>query len=255
MKRILIALPAAILIGLPLPAAGQEAEAIDAYLSGNYAAALARTANAPDADSRAFAARILLAEAICQDGQPPQALLQNALDEANQALALQPGHIEGRLQKAIALSLISRPMSTGEIRRSGIGGQARDLAEGVLAEDPGNVYAHGFLAVWNVEVVRRGGTLGAMMMGASLDKARSHYRAAAALAPGDAAIRWQWARALAALNARKYGAEIEDALDAALAAPVDSELERVMQARAGALKAVLDTEGARAAEARALDML
>lgn len=255
MKRILTALAGFAMIGVSLPAAGQEADAVEAYVSGNYPAALARIANAPDADSRAFAARILLAEAISQDGQPPAALLQGALDEANQALARQPGHIEGRLQKAIALSLIIRPMSAGEVRSSGLGGEARDLAEGVLAEDPDNLYAHAFLAVWNVEVVRRGGMIGAMVMGASLDKAREHYRAAAELAPGDAAIHWQWARALAALNARKHRKEIDAALGAALAAPVDSDLERVMQARAALLRQVLETDGVKAAEARALDML
>ena len=255
MKRILTALAGVTFIGLSLPAAGQEADAIEAYVSGNYPAALACTANAPDADSRAFAARILLAEAISQDGQPPAELLQGALDEANQALARQPGHIEGRLQKAIALSLIIRPMSAGEVRSSGLGSEARDLAEGVLAEDPDNLYAHAFLAVWNVEVIRRGGTIGAMVMGASLSQARSHYRAAADLAPGDAAIHWQWARALAALNAKKHRKEIEAALDAALAASVDSNLERVMQARAALLKQVLEADGTNAAEARALEML
>ncbi|WP_273184305.1 hypothetical protein [Hyphomonas adhaerens] len=255
MKRILIALPAAVLIGLSLPAVGQEAEAIEAYMSGNYASALARTANAPDADSRAFAARILLAEAIRQNGQPPHALLQDALDEANQALALQPGHIEGRLQKAIALSLISRPMSTGEIRRAGIGGEARDLAEAVLAEDPGNVYAHGFLAVWNIEVIRRGGMIGAMIMGASLDKARDHYHAAMQITPDDAAIHWQWARALAALNAKKYRRDIDTALEAAIASPVNSDLERVMQIRAVKLKQALEIDGPVAAEAMAREVL
>ncbi len=255
MKRILIALTFAGLTGLSLPANCQEVEAVEAYTSGNYPAALARTANAPDADSRAFAARILLAEAISQNGQPPEALLQDALAEANQALARQPGHIEGRLQKAIALSLLSRPMSAGEVRRSGFGSEARDLAEGVLEEDPDNVYAHAFLAVWNAEVIRRGGAIGAMVMGASLDKARRHYEAAVALAPGDAAIHWQWARALTALNARKYGAEIRAALNAAQAAPIDSDLERIMQARAAMLKQVLETDGAAAAESRAVDML
>ena len=255
MKRILTILAGLALIGFPLPAAGQDQDALGAYMAGNYQAALTRIANVSDADSRAFAARVLLAEAISQDGQPPSALLERALDEANQALGREPGHIEGRLQKAIALSLIVRPMSAGEVRRSGLGAEARDLAEGVLADDPDNLYAHAFLAVWNVEVVRRGGMIGAMVMGASLDAARQHYRAAVDLAPGDAAIHWQWARALAALNAKKHRKEIQAALDAALAAPVDSDLERVMQARAALLKHVLEDDGANAAEARALDML
>jgi len=254
-KRVLTTLGGLILFSLISPAYGQGKDAIEAYVSGDYERALADTANAADADSRAFAARVLLAEAICRNGQPPEALLNNALDEANAALDRQPGHVEGRLQRAIALSLMVRPMSTGEARRSGMGSEARDLAEAVLADDPGNLYAHGFLAVWNLEVVRRGGPIGAMIMGASIDKARDHYRIATQIAPGDAAIHWQWARALAALNAKKYHGDIDTALDAAIASPVGSDLERVMQARAVQLKQVLDTDGPRAAEALALDML
>lgn len=255
MKRVLTLFAGLTLISLSLPATAQDKDAMEAYVSGNYQAALASTANASDADSRAFAARVLLAEAVCADGQPPASLLQSALDEANQAIARQPGHIEGRLQKAIALSLISRPLSLNEARRSGWGEEARNLAEAVLAEDPENLYAHGFLAVWNVEVLRRGGPVGAMFMGASLDTAREHYRVASELAPGDAAIHWQWARVLAALNAKKYRGEIETSLAAALASPVDSELEQVMQDRARSLKQVLDTAGPKAAAARAQDML
>jgi tetratricopeptide (TPR) repeat protein len=254
-KRVLIPSAGLALVGLALPAAAQDKDAIEAYSAGNYQAALARTADAPDADSRAFAARVLLSEAICADGQPPDSLLKSALEEANEALSRQPGHIEGRLQKAIALSLISRPLSLSEVRRSGWGEEARNLAEAVLAEDPQNPYAHGLLAVWNVEVLRRGGTVGAMIMGASLERAREHYQAAIELTPGDAAIHWQWARVLAALNAKKYRAEIETALNAALAAPVDSDLEQVMQDRARSLKQVLDTAGPKAAGARAQDML
>lgn len=255
MKRIIAAIGGLALATGVLPATGQGSDAVAAYVSGDYQGALACLSGAPDADSHAFTARVLLSEAISTDGPPPPDLLQDALEEANLAIARQPGHVEGRLQKAIALSLIVRPMSLGEARKNGWGSEARDLAEAVLAEDPANAYAHGFLAVWNIEVLRRGGTLGAMMMGASLDQARDHYRAAADASPDDAAIHWQWGRVLASLNAKKYRAEIEAALGAAQAAGVDSDLERVMQARASTLKQVLETRGPKAAEATAADML
>ena len=94
----------------------------------------------------------------------------------------------------------------------------KDLAEAVLKDDPNNAYAHGFLAVWNIEVVRRGGSVGSAIMGASLKQARKHYSAATRTLPQDAATHWQFARAMAALNARKYRAEIDAALAKALAA-------------------------------------
>ena len=234
---------------------GQSQSAMEAYTAGHYDAAIADAATDHGADACAFSARSLLAKAMSGEAQPAHELLQGALDEANAALSIDPGHIEGRLQKAIALSLIARPMSMREARDSGYGEAARQLAEGVLQDDPQNAYAHGFLAVWNLEVMRRGGMLGAMIMGASQNAAEAHYEAAAAASPGDAALNWQFARALATLNARKYRPEISAALDAALAAPVDDELERVMQERARTLADAMATQENHDIEALAEGML
>ena len=156
--------------------------------------------------------------------------------------------VQARLQRAIALSLILRPMTTREARKTGWAEEARDLARSVLADEPANVYAHGFLSVWNVEVVNRGGRIGALIMGAGVSDGRDHYEAAIAAMPDDASVHWQWARALAALNARKYRADVLAALDAALACPVESELERTMQARAALLKTEMLQDPRRAGE-------
>jgi hypothetical protein len=231
------------------PSAGaDEAAAEAAFVRGEYDAALTALAETRTADAFALSARALLAEAMSGPADPPEEVLHAALAEANAALGVDPAHAEGRLQRAIALSLILRPMSVSEARKTGWAEEARDLATGVLEDDPGNVYAHGFLSVWNLEVVRRGGRIGAMIMGAGVSDGRAHYAAAVATAPDDASVHWQWARALAALNARKYHDEVLTALDAALAAPVESELERVMQARAAMLKAELMRDGRRAEE-------
>lgn len=236
-------------------AGAQSQDARDAFVAGEYDAAFAGVAADHGPDAYAFGARTLLAKAISGDTQPPEALLIAALDEADRALAVQPGHIEGRLQKAIALSLLARPMSLRDARESGYGEAARQLAESVLADDPQNAYAHGFLAVWHIEVLNRGGFLGAMIMGASMDAAETHYAAAMAASPGDASLNWQYARALAALSAWRYRKQITAALDAALAAPVDSELERLMQARARMLSAAIATEKSRDVEDMAKLML
>ncbi len=188
-------------------------------------------------------------------GEPPRAVLDDARNAAETALALEPGHLEGRLQKAIALSLTLRPMSLGEARRTGYGELSRSLAEGVIVDDPANHYAHGFLAVWHVEVVRRGGRLGAMVMGASVRSAEAHYAEALRLAPEDIGLRWQWARALAALDAHKYRAEIDAALTAAAAMTPATDMDRVMQDRAATLIGILHTAGAADTEARAQRML
>jgi tetratricopeptide (TPR) repeat protein len=225
-----------------------------AFRAGRYDVALVEAAAVATADSDAFRARTILAKAMCADREPDAGVIREALAAAEAALK-DADHEEGRLQKAIALSLLTRPMSLSEANESGYGPKAKALAEGVLMDDPANHYALGFLAVWHVEVHRRGGSIGAAVMGASLKTARKYYAEAVRLAPEDAGLRWQWARALAAFDAKKYKGEIEAELSAALAIDPATELDRVMQARAAALLDVVQTAKTREIEKTAQGML
>lgn len=239
----------------PAAFADEEAHLI-AFTEGRYedAAAIVQITESPD--SLAFAARSLLAEAMsAPDFVPPSDLVAQAETYARAALASAPDHIEGRLQLAIALSLRARPLSTREAMRTGFGEEARDLVKAVLEDDPHNPYAHGFLAVWHIEVRRRGGAFGASLLGASVKNARRHYQAAIAAAPEDASIHWQYARALAALNAKKYRSEIETGLQAALDCTADNSLEGVMRDRAEILRQALHTQKRSETQRLAADML
>ncbi|ABI78356.1 hypothetical protein HNE_0547 [Hyphomonas neptunium ATCC 15444] len=238
-----------------MPAAADFRAASEAFRAGHYDRAFAEAGGEQTAESHAFRARTLLAKAMCGDEDPPRSLIDQALSEAEIALSLEPDHLEGRLQKAISLSLILRPMSISEARKTGYGELSRTLAESVLEDAPGNFYAHGFLAVWHVEVERRGGMIGAAIMGASLKAARRHYEEAVRLAPADIGLRWQWARALAALDARKHQAEITLALEAAVGTAPATDLDKVMQARAARLLEVVARDKPRDVERLALAML
>ena len=168
-----------------------------AFSEGRYsdAASAADVMHTPD--NLAFAARGLLAKAMsAEDFIPPPDLIDQAEQFAREALIEAPEHIEARLQLAIALSLKTRPMTTRQTLRSGYGDEAKRLVESVLEDDPANVYAHGFLSVWHIEVRRRGGAIGASMLGASVKQGRKHYQNAVALSPDDASVHWQYARAL-----------------------------------------------------------
>lgn len=252
-RRSLI-LVALVVSGAPA-ALADIASADAAFRAGRYDLALVEAAALATADSDAFRARTILAKAMCADREPDTGLIHDALAAAEAALRKDADHEEGRLQKAIALSLLTRPMSLSEANESGYGPKAKALAEGVLADDPANHYALGFLAVWHVEVHRRGGNLGAAVMGASLKSARKYYAEAVRLAPEDAGLRWQWARALAAFDAKKYRAEIEAELDAALAIDPSTALDRVMQDRAEALLEVVHSAKTRDIEKTAQGML
>lgn len=226
-----------------------------AFRAGLYDVALAEASAVSSPDSDALRARTILAKAVCAGREPDTGLIRDALAAAEAALKKDSRHEEGRLQKAIALSLLTRPMSLSEANESGYGPKAKALAEGVLADDPANHYALGFLAVWHVEVHRRGGSIGAAVMGASLKTARKYYAEAVRLAPEDAGLRWQWARALAAFDAKKYKSEIEIELGAALEIDPATELDRVMQERAQTLLDAVQTARTREIEKIAQGML
>jgi len=226
-----------------------------AFAEGRYMEAVRLTERAENADGHALAARAILAEAMCSENGPTAQTLERAEDLARAALEEEPDHVEGRLQLAIVLSLRVREMSRSEAWRTGYGPQARDLVEGVLEDDPGNAYAHGFLAVWHVEVVRRGGSLGAAVMDASLSQGLSHYAEAARLSPDDASLHWQMARALAAHNPRRHRDRIEAALDAAIQARDDTALESVMARRAEVLSEAMVTLDANGVRRLAIGML
>lgn len=250
--RILIAL----CLMLSPAAFAEETAQLIAFTEGRYSEAVTLAEAQPSADNLAFAARSLLAEAMSvPDHIPPQDKAVLAETYARRALTINSDHVEARLQLAIALSLRARPLTTREARRAGYGGEAKGLAMSVLDDDPGNMYAHGFMAVWNIEVVRRGGRLGASIMGASVSKARRHYHAAIAENGDDASTHWQYAKALTALNPKKYRSEIDTALDTAVSAQADSELEAIMQARAAELKTALSTQSRKACQDLAEFML
>jgi len=225
------------------------------FARGEYMTAALAAETAAGADDMAFAARALLAQCMTGSSEPDLTLVERAQRDAEAALKIDPGHEEGRLQLAIALSLKSRNMDAMAAWGAGYGEKGKKLAEEVLRSDPRNFYAHGFLAVWNVEVERRGGGVGAWMLGASLEAARRHYDAARALAPDDVGVHWQYARALAALDLNRYWNDVDAALTRAVAATAADHVEQVMQARAKQLLEALEAGNRDVAQKLAREML
>ncbi len=224
------------------------------FVEGHYLRAAAAAELGGTADDLAFAARSLLALCMTGPSTIDADVLDRAYQDAAKAVSLDRGHVEGRLQLAIAASLQTRSMGLMEANRSGLGKLGKLLVDSVLEDDPDNYYAHGFAAVWHVEVRRRAGGLGAMMVGADVGDAREHYAEAARLAPDDIGVHWSFGRALVALDGRKYRKAAEAALEAAIAAEADDHVEQVMRARAVRLLEVLRRDRD-AAEALALELL
>ncbi len=193
---------------------------------------LAPAVLAESADSLAQKSRQLLSECLVKSGCEDETVPQTAEDLARRALILDESHIEARLQLAISISMQARNMSIGKARKEKVAEAMRDFAESVLVDDPDNAWAHGFLAVWHVEVRRRGGVIGAAIMGASLKKAEAHFQAVLRVAPDNLVLRWQYARALAALDAKRHDTEILSQLNIVSTSTCADKIERAVQKRA-----------------------
>lgn len=222
-----------LLLILMTPAALADEASLTAYEHGRFKEAYElAAAEKMTADGLAFQARSILAECIYVGGEPQTERLKQAESLALQALQLEPDHIEGRLQLAIALSMQTRTMSLNEIDRSGYGTLSRELAEGILEEDPDNPWVNGFLSVWHVEARRVAGAFLSGMIGASVKKSETHYEAAMAADPTNLTLKWQYIRALMALNPKRYFDEIETGLGDIAEMTSKDALEEVLKARA-----------------------
>lgn len=232
-----------------------DADVVQAYVEGDFEGVANLADEVMTADAFGVAARALLAKSIVENRDPTQDEVNRAEAYARRAIDMDPHHQEGRLQLAISLSMRTRQMSKIEAWQSGLGQQARTLAESVIEDAPENPYADGYLSVWHVEAVRIGGRFGASFIGASVKTGRAHYKRANVVNPDDVGLHWQYARSLTLLNAKKYRREIEQALARALAAGRDNAVEEVFYRRAYELHSALNAGEMKAALALAASQL
>lgn len=225
------------------------------YTEGKFREAADLAQSEPSPDSLAFAARATLAACLAESYDPSISDLKEAVRLADSALALDPEHSEARLQKAIALSLKARPLSTREALRTGYGEESRDLVMAVLEAEPDNPWAHGFMAVWHVEVRRRAGSIGSRIMGASLDRAEEHFKETQRFAPESLILKWQYARALAAHNPSSHRDKVLLILNDIVRAEANEPLEVVMKVRAKILLDAFETNSNKQIRALAAEML
>ena len=227
-------------VGLMAPAnAESENRLIEAYHAGEYLWVAEQAMRTGEAADKVLAARALLTEYVVT-APDDLTLVHRAEGLARAALTEKPEDPDARFQLAVALSMKLRLMSLGEAQKSGEGEEARDLVEAILDEDPDNAWAHSYLSVWHVEVRRRAGAMGAMVVGASTSKAEQHYRQAVTIMPEDSSFHYQYARVLLALDAKRYREEAKIILETALANPNETALAKVVKARADELHKLLE---------------
>jgi tetratricopeptide (TPR) repeat protein len=172
--------------------------------------------------------------------------IEMAQAHAEAARRLDPGSHEAALLLATALGLTARSMGDLPVFAAGLPGKTRMLLEEAVALAPEDGQVLAALAAWHLDVVARAGPdLGQSLFGADLEEGLSLLRSAGALAPTDVAVQFEVGVALLTLDAARYRAEAETALENAQSSVPADGFEAIVQDKATALLQLIRTGGDR----------
>jgi hypothetical protein len=226
------------------PAVAQDPDARALYAEGRFVEAAETAAGEPaSADAQALSAKAYAAAAILAAtlGEA-QSLADAARAHAEAAVALDPRHVEGRLQLAVALGLQSRRQGGLEAYLDGMPQRGLALIEAAKADAPDEAWAYALLGAWHFESLRRGGRWARRMLDADLAEGEAAFARAQELDPGDAAIAAQAGLSYLSLDPERFGARATSALDRALSVPPRDAFEAALQERAREARALIDAE-------------
>jgi hypothetical protein len=241
-RALLQALAFTALTALPAAAADPDPHAL--YAEGRFVeAAEAAAFDAVSADAQALSAKSYAVAALLAASDADAAAWSDAARaHAEAAVALDPHHIEGRLQLAVALGLQSRRRGGFEAYLDGMPQHGLALIEAATADAPDEPWAHAMLGAWHFEALRRGGRWARRLLHADLSVGEAAFERAEALDPGDAAIAAQLGLAYLSLDPERYSGPAVSALDRALSLPARDAFESAMQERAREARALIDAD-------------
>jgi hypothetical protein len=203
---------------------------------------------AGDTANLTLASRALLALAMRDLHQPRcAAWLDRAEADAARALTLAPDAVEPRLNLALALGMKGRRASLREALSQHYAARGKVLIDEALTMASEEARGYALLGAWNLEILRRGGPVGAKLMGASAKAGIRAFEQARALASASAAIALHYALGLLAVDAKRYEPQARDLLAAASFADARDPFDVTARDEARRLEAVMTSQGAAAA--------
>ena len=227
-------------------------EALALYQAGAYLRAAEAASAAGGADDLVLASRAYLALVVTEPGRADAELLvSRALSAAERALTTAPESVGARLQLAAAIGVKGRRSSLRAVLRAGYAPRSKRLIDEALARAPNEPWGRALLGGWHLEVLRRGGRVGALAFGARLNEGVAAFERARALAPADPAIATHYALALLLLNPNRFDARVRALLDAAGGCAARDAFEAHLIREARRFDSLLQKNGALAAQREA----
>jgi len=238
----LLAEPAAALAEAPRDTAAR------AFESGAFLTAAAAAESSGGAGGLTLAARALLAACVAGPAEENvDLLIDRAIVAARTALERDPKSVEARLNLALGLGLKGRRTGRMEAFRKGYAATGKRLIEDAMIMEPNNAWANALMGGWSLEVMRRGGKIGAKLYGASFEEGVAYFERARVLAPQDPAIAMLYGAALLELDPKRFAEDARAQFEAAAAGQPRDALGRTMRREASAFLEILEREGPEAA--------
>lgn len=244
----------AVMIWIALASAPARADMFEraelAFARGDFFHAAELGRDARSADGFALAARAMLAHATTLALSDTRAAeLRQAEKDSREALELDPGHAEAKLQRAIALGLLARNRGLVWAHFEGYATEAKELIDAALAAEPENAWAQAALGAWHLEIVSNGGAVGTAFYDASMEAGLEAFDRALEQEPGNVLILYQAALQFLSANDELLSARAVNLLRQAEQAEVDDAFQKLVQIDAQRLRLTLQAGENGAADA------
>lgn len=172
------------------------------YLSSSWATASPSMGGTQDAPSGPL--RLFLADTI---GKPPaerRATASKVLKQAELALENNPKEVSHHLLKVASLGAIARSVSPRESLANRYGSKSKKAIDALMGVTKTEPWGLALAGIWNIEVERRGGFVGAALLGASFEEGETLLNRSMVMLPEEPAIPFAYAVALLSLDTEAH---------------------------------------------------
>ncbi len=194
----------------PQSLSGDDAESADALLdawcahhNGQFekACTLAQDIGAIAAPVYIRAA-VAYTDYVCEDDETSQAVLQQAIEIGEQAVAERPVDANVHFTLALALGRYAQLISVVKALAKGLGGQIKQHLEHTLRLESEHTEANTAMGLYHAEIIDKvGATIGGLTHGAKKSKALAHFERSVELSDSSSAITLiEYANGLLLLN-------------------------------------------------------